>query len=217
MLRCPPCQPWFPFLIAVAGWVSAAHAAEPRQPWVGDPFPLQRCVMTGEAIEAGDPVIRESGREIRFCCGDCKADYFGRTLRVQRRIKERIVERQLPRYPLEKCLVSGKPLGDNAVNFVYRNRLFRLCCPDCREKIRKDPASFFSKLDRAVVRKQRPTYPLEHSVVSGEPLGEDAVDHVIANRLVRLAGRDEVDKLERSPGEYLAKLRKAPKEKTPQP
>ncbi len=201
---------WAAALFAGVG-ASSASADAPR---VGDPYPLDRCMVRGDGIPADAPAVVDQGQEIRVCCDMCEDEYWGKDAAVQEKIRRAIVKQQLGRYPLEKCIVSGKPLGNSAKNVVLYNRLFRLCCSDCREKLRDRPWFYFGKLDRAVIADQKPTYPLERSVVSGKPLGKDAVDHVIANRLIRLANPDEVKKLDEMPAKYLARVEQARRGKT---
>ncbi|HYW79131.1 MAG TPA: hypothetical protein VE890_06110 [Thermoguttaceae bacterium] len=90
---------------------------------------------------------------------------------------------------------------------VFRNRLFRVCCDDCWYKIQDEPAKYFAKLNEAVVKAQKPTYPIETCIVSKKPLGNKAVDHICANMLVRLADEDQIKRFNESPGKYLEVLR----------
>ena len=43
-----------------------------------DTYPLTTCVVSDEKLgEMGDPVIfNYEGREVRFCCKDCKKDFL---------------------------------------------------------------------------------------------------------------------------------------------
>lgn len=43
-----------------------------------DTYPLTTCVVSDETLgEHGDPVIfNYEGREVRFCCKDCKKDFL---------------------------------------------------------------------------------------------------------------------------------------------
>ncbi|MFH0907335.1 MAG: TRASH domain-containing protein [bacterium] len=59
-------------LLALNGsaWAVAADKA--------DTYPLTTCVVSGEKLgEMGDPVIfNYEGREVRFCCKNCKKDFL---------------------------------------------------------------------------------------------------------------------------------------------
>lgn len=52
-----------------------AHAADETRK---DTYPLATCVVSGEKLgEMGEPVIFQyEGREIRFCCKDCRKDFL---------------------------------------------------------------------------------------------------------------------------------------------
>lgn len=54
-------------------------------------------------------------------------------------------------YPLETCIVSGKPLGSMGEPVVIQHdgREVRFCCDHCIPKFRKNPEQFLSKLDPA--------------------------------------------------------------------
>lgn len=122
-----------------------------------------------------------------------------------------VVREQKPAYPLKTCVISGHELGKDGepVDHVVSGRLVRLCCADCVAPVQKDPATAFRKIDAAVVAAQKPTYPLKTCPVTGETLGDKAVDHVYGTRLVRLANADAVAQFEKDPASALAKVDKA--------
>ncbi len=139
---------------------------------VGDPYPLANCVVQDMELDRRARVIDDDGREIRVCCKDCVEEFednFHTWIAV---VDERIMQQQRGLYPLTKCVVDGEPL-ENAltIDVVFRNRLFRLCSPECQEKLEKDPKTYFAKLNQAVIEKQKPDYPLDTCIVSGKPLG----------------------------------------------
>lgn len=40
------------------------------------PYPLDKCVVSGEAFEHGKPyVFVRNGQEVKLCCKDCLADF----------------------------------------------------------------------------------------------------------------------------------------------
>ena len=125
-------------------------------------------------------------------------------------VDDRIKEEQGPFYPLDTCVVDGTKLDDsNRLDVVFRNRLFRVCSDECQKKLEQSPAKYFALVNRAVVKKQKAGYPLSACVVSGKPLGPDAVDHVVGNQLVRLADADQIEPFNQNAGEFLAKVREA--------
>jgi len=92
-------------------------------------------------------------------------------------------------YPLSTCPVSGAALGsmgDPAVRTID-GREVRFCCPPCIPTFEADPAKHWRKIDEAIIKDQRPLYPLTTCIVSGEQLPDDGVvEVVVGNRLVRL-------------------------------
>lgn len=96
-----------------------------------------------------------------------------------------VVKAQLPSYPLTTCPVSGEKL-ENPVDAVAAGRLGRFCCGDCAASFKKDPAKVIAKIDAAVVAQQKAAYPLKTCPLSGEALGDDAVNVVAGTKLVRV-------------------------------
>jgi hypothetical protein len=120
------------------------------------------------------------------------------------------VRDQKPAYPLTTCIVSKHELKTGeAVDHVVNGRLVRLCCSDCVASITKDPAAAIKKIDEAVVAAQKPTYPLKVCAVTGETLGDGAVDHVYGTRLVRLANADAVAAFDKDPKSAMIKVDRA--------
>ncbi len=185
------------------------QAQEVIDPATGDPYPLENCVLSDEPLEEKHELIDFQGREIRVCCSDCVTRFSEETDFRISEINRQLIEQQKPFYPLDKCIVTGKALGDGTIDHIFRNRLFRLSSLEAVAKLEKAPAQYFGELDLAVVEKQLKDYPLKTCVVSDKPLGDGAVDHVVANQLVRLAGFDQLAGFNENPGKYLAKVREA--------
>jgi hypothetical protein len=122
-----------------------------------------------------------------------------------------LVRSQKASYPLDTCVISGEKLGEmgTPVEHVVEGRLVRLCCKGCTKGVDKDPAAAFAKIDSAVVAAQKPSYPMTTCPVTGEKLGEKAVDHVHGTRLVRLANADAVASFKKDPAPAMAKVDKA--------
>lgn len=113
-------------------------------------------------------------------------------------------------YPLTTCIVSGETLGahGDVVTTTVGDREVRLCCKMCVKDLEKDPEGFMQTLDAAIIEAQRPIYPLETCVVSGEPLGSmgEPVERVVGNRLVRLCCSKCEKELDADPTAFIAKL-----------
>lgn len=188
---------------------SGFRAQEIADPGIGDPYPLVNCILSGEPLDEGLETIDYQGREIRVCCADCASRFANEAdIRIDE-INAVLIEQQKPWYPLDKCIVTGKALGKETIDYIFRNRLFRLSSLEAVAKLEKAPAQYFGELDLAVVEKQSKDYPLKTCVVSGKALDDGAIDHVVANMLVRLAGYDQLAAFNENPGKYLEKIRDA--------
>ena len=222
-MRLPRKSHWalslFAAVVALTAWNRPTLAAAPATQPTGDPYMLDTCPVSGEKLgEMGDPVvINYQGREIRFCCGMCPAKFNKEPAKYLAVIDKATIEKQMASYPTDKCLVSNEKLGEDEkpVDFVYNNRLVRFCCNMCLAKFKKDPSKTLAALDKAVIEKQKPAYPLDTCVVSGKKLGDGAVDLVVGNRLVRLCCGDCVAAVKKNPTKYLQKIDDAAKAKAP--
>jgi hypothetical protein len=126
-------------------------------------------------------------------------------------------------YPLDHCIVSGQKLGGmgDPVVKTYDGREVKFCCAMCPPKFEKDKATYMKKLDEAIVAAEKPNYPLETCVVSGEVLAHsdmgDPVDYVYQNRLVRFCCHNCVKAFTKNPDRFLKKLDEAQATKTATP
>ena len=169
-------------------------------------YSLDKCIVTGEVLgEHGDVVVKTyNGREVRFCCKACIADFEKDKVSFMKKLDEAIVETQLPLYPLQTCIVSGEPL-DGAmgapVNHIIGNRLIRLCCSSCKQDLAADPAQYIAKLDTAVTKTQLTSYPSKVCPITGQQLGAmgDPFNYVFAGRLVRFCCAGCIDAFNDNP------------------
>ncbi len=115
-------------------------------------------------------------------------------------------------YPLNQCPVSGKTLGEmgEPVQRQYGDRQVLFCCEGCVGRFEADLADSLKQLDAAIIADQKPWYPTDKCLVSGEPLtvnGEDiAVDVVYRNRLVRFCCKRCEQQFNTDPAAVLNKL-----------
>ena len=120
-------------------------------------------------------------------------------------------------YPLGTCVVSGDKLGGSMgkpVSYNYKGREIRFCCSGCIKDFKKDPANYLQKLDDAVIKQQKPAYPLATCVVSGQKLGGSMgkpIDYVYKDRLVRFCCKGCIKTFNKEPAKYLAMIDKAAK------
>ena len=127
---------------------------------------------------------------MKFCCKMCVPRFEKNLTASIAKLDQKIIDSQLPFYPMTTCVVSGEDFGGamgDPIDVVYNNRLVRLCCKMCKGDFKEDPKSFIAKLDTAVIAQQSEQYPLKSCPVSGEELGSmgDAINVVYAGRLVK--------------------------------
>lgn len=205
-----------------SGGSAAAKPEAKKAETASAPYLLDTCPVSGEKLGGmGKPVVKVyDGREVRFCCAGCIGEFEKDKAASFKKLDEQIIKQQLPHYPLKACVVMPDDElvdeGDGkAVDFVYQNRLVRFCCAGCVKKFKADPASYLKKLDEAVIAEQKPNYPLDVDVVTGEKLGPGAIDKVYGVTLVRFADAGSIAKFDADPTTAIAKLHEAWKAKHP--
>ena len=177
---------------------------------LGDPYYLTTDPVTGDALPALDQQVRvqHEGRELRFANEANHAAFRKTPAKIIAALDKQMIADQLEHYPIETCVVSDEPLGDQPVDYIYRNRLVRFCCKGCRGDFLKDPDAYLTKLNEAVAAKQAENYSPKTCPVSKLELGAmgDPVDVVIANRLVRLCCAGCKGQLLENPARFLTAL-----------
>jgi YHS domain-containing protein len=178
-------------------------------PYYAAPYPLTTCLVSGEPLgEMGDPITVDfRGQKIQLCCPHCEEALNKDPKKYIRALNEAVIAQQKPYYPLTTCIVSGDELEDDAVEYVYENRLYRLCCAMCVSAFRKDPAKYAQALTDAVVAKQAADYPLSTCPATGRTLdATNTVNTVVGDRLVRVCGKGCASHLGEEPAKFLQLL-----------
>ncbi len=115
-------------------------------------------------------------------------------------------------YPLDTCAVAKRSklgsMGDPIIK-VVDGREYRLCCAKCEGKLTKKTAEVAKSVDARIIEMQKASYPLTTCIVSGEALGDDAVDFVVGNTMMRACCNNCARKVKAKPENYLAKLDQA--------
>ena len=182
---------------------------------VGDPYPLDKCPLSGKALTADAVVVVKDGREFKFCCNGCKGKLEADPAAVIGKVDAAILEAEKAAYPLDVCIMSGEKLGDKTTDVVINNRLVKFCCADCVDGFKKDVAANMAKLDAAVIEKEKGSYTAKTCPVSGEELGKmgDPLNVVIANQMVSLCCKGCEKKLRAEPAKYIAMVAPAAEKK----
>jgi len=152
-------------LAGCGGEPEAPETAAPPEPgepaeFAGAPYPLSTCPVSGGPLDAmgGSISYVHEGRQIRFCCAGCDKEFEKDPARYLAEIDAKIVAQQKPRYPLERCPVTGRPLDAMAgpIDHVWHNRLVRFCTTACPERFEEDPARYLAALDRGRIEDAPP-------------------------------------------------------------
>jgi len=195
-------------VLGLAGAVSAEDAA-----FKGDPYTLNVCAVSGEALGSmGDPIVLvHEGRDIKFCCDGCTPRFKADAAKIFAKIDALMITDQKPHYPLTTDIVSGEalPADDKIIDVIHFNRLVRFASQKSAQTFMKDPDTYIAKLNDAVIAAQKDHYPLDKCVVSGEKLtGNEDIQGVYANRLVKFCCDHCVTDFTHSPAKYLSLLEK---------
>jgi YHS domain-containing protein len=111
-------------------------------------------------------------------------------------------------YSLPTDPVSGEALGaiEKQVVIQHEGRELRFATKESAEKFKADPKKYLAAVDQKLVLDQKPFYPLETCLVSGEKLDSGAPDLVYKNRLVRLSTRDHEAAFVKDSAKFIEKL-----------
>lgn len=183
--------------------------------YVAAPYPLDTCVVAGGKLGSmGKPItLVHKGREVKFCCSGCEPKFKADPDKYLKKIDAAVIEQQSAAYPMDTCLISGDKLGDKPTDFVYENRLVRLCCDMCVDTFLKNPNAHLAKLNDAAVKAQLADYPGKKCPVSGQDLGSmgKPIDMMVGHQLVRLCCAGCVEKTQANPVGMLDKVYGSPK------
>lgn len=197
-------------LLSLTAFFLAAFAAAQDAPKykVIATYPMTTCVVSGEALEAEPLTFQAGGRTFKVCCEKCQAKVEKDPAPFAKKLDEAIVAAQLPHYPLDVCAVAGKKLGSmgDPVKLVLNDTLVQLCCNGCTKKAMANPAVFAAKVMDASYAMQLKAYPSTKCVVSGEELGDKAVDTMIGTTLFRTCCDKCAAKVAADPKKYAEKL-----------
>ncbi len=130
-------------------------------------FPNGTCVVSGEELGSmGDPIdLVYQNRLVRLCCKGCIKKFAADPATYLAEIDKRVVAEQMESYPLTTCVTSGEKFGGDMgepIEYVFANRLVRLCCKGCKKDFQKEPTKYLQKLDEATPAKKTAEGPDGH-------------------------------------------------------
>ncbi len=113
-------------------------------------------------------------------------------------------------YPLDYCIISGQQLGamGDPVVYDHNGREIRFCCQACVGTFEEDSENFLKKMDEAIIKVQKDSYPYTTCPISGKVLGGmgEPVNYVYNNQLVRFCCAGCIEAFEEDPEKHLQKL-----------
>jgi len=206
----------------------AQHGEQPASAETSNDKPINAmCPIGKEPIVASAGTIEYKGKVLGFCCPGCDEQFMAwdeqrrdEFVRVSLAAHEGAEAPTFsasrpgasvgPSYPytLDTCPISGQKLGSMGEPIVreYGGREVRFCCDGCIGKFKAAQAKHWAEIDKKLVEQQLMHYPVDTCIVTGEMLGEGAVNHVHNNRLVRLAKVETVETFRTEPAEHRAAL-----------
>ena len=200
------------YLAKLAGQTALQQGEASAAPAYSEPYLLTTCPVAGGPVGDKPTAVTLEGRTIQVCCKKCKAAAEADPAGTLAKVDSMIADQQRALYPLTTCVVmpdealATEDGGDTAKEVVVGNRLFRVCCPGCVKKVKKDPAKFAAVLDAAAQKAQQASYPLAHCVVNPKAVfSADAPAHefMVAGRLVRTCCKNCEAKVRAEPLKYI--------------
>ena len=122
-------------------------------------YPFVNCiVMDDEPLgseDMGEPVNRVyKNRLVRFCCKGCVRKFKKDPAAYIAKLDAAVIKKQMADYPMGYCVVAPDfKLDDDAVNYVFANRLVRLGSKECIKKFNENPSAYLAKIDVAADKK----------------------------------------------------------------
>lgn len=188
------------------------------------------CPIGKEAVVPSAGTVEHKGNQIGLCCPGCGKQFLAWDDARKDQFVTMAVARRAPGqgeaapsaptpgagvagptypYTLPDCPIGG-PLGSmgDPVVKVYDNREVRFCCAGCLGGFESDQAKYWGEIDAKIVEQQLMHYPIDTCIATGEKLGDDAINHVHNNRLVRLANAEAAAVFEADPAKHLKALDK---------
>lgn len=182
--------------------------------FVGDPYPLDTCIVTGEPL--GDhPVVLvlkdqrdalQEGRQLKFVNEDARNRFLTNQREYLVKLDNEIIAKFASSYPLTRDVVEIDKMLVERNEFVFGNRCYVVARAKNIDNFVKQSGRYVKSYDKMVGTMQRNHYPLDTSIVSGNKLPEKPYDVVIGARLLRVVDEAEAKTLLEDPRPYLAKL-----------
>ncbi|MFP6583264.1 MAG: hypothetical protein VCD00_12025 [Candidatus Hydrogenedentota bacterium] len=116
-------------------------------------YPLETCAISGSKLGSmGDPIdIVVNNRHVRLCCDGCVDKAKADPVALIAKLDKPVIAKQSKTYNVNQCVISGETLSDTATNLVVGNRLIKVCCAGCIDKVYANPAKMLAMIDSGKV------------------------------------------------------------------
>lgn len=174
----------------------------------GDLYYFVDCAQCDRLLGTrGEPVQRVfDGRHLRFCELACAEQFAADVPAGMGRLDALMIADQAPLYPIETSIVSGRALAGSPRQFVWGNRLIRVCDASEESQFLENPSRFMPALDKATVEARWKGYPVVKCPVQGTRLEDEynpRMAVVVAQRIVRVCCLDCAARVRGQPSHYL--------------
>ena len=147
-------------------------------------YPLTVCPVSGDVLgESGEPTsIFVRGVLVRLCGDGCLADARANADTIVETVLAAAFAQQQKTYPLDTCIVSGRPLGKTPVATMVGTTLVKFCCPECAHRFDENADAYLPRLATALCERTSPARIDHHATtccVTGKQLGADAVTFTV--------------------------------------
>lgn len=114
-------------------------------------YPVRTSIVSGKELPEKPVQFVFGNRLIRVVDETERAEFMKEPAKHLAALDKAVIDAQRPTYPLTKCVVSDKKLGDmgEPKDVVVGGRLVRLCCASCKKDVEKNPSAIIAKIDQA--------------------------------------------------------------------
>lgn len=175
-------------------------------------YPFTTCLACNKMLPVKPVEYIKSGRLFRLDVVACQAAVDANLAAYTKKIEDAVIVQQKPTYPLLTSALSGKTLGPTTIEKVFGTRLIRLAEPTEVPIFDADPTVTITKLNKAYIDAQLPTYPYKKDPVNKEDLatftaaGKTPVKYLWGNKLILFTSSTSATEFEKTPEVYLAAL-----------
>lgn len=177
-------------------------------PVQGDRYYFDQCAVCKNLLGTQGDVIDANvdGQHVRFCRQKCADEFAANKSERLAALNQKMIDDQLPWYPLKVSVVSDVPLAEKPVDFVWGNRLIRVNDESEKSRFLAGPQPCFDRLTQVTLDLRCPNYPVDKCPVQGRPIiepegGLNAV--VIGYRVVRVCCPGCANLVREHPNHYL--------------